>query len=254
MRTKIWGILNITPDSFSDGGKHFAIDTAIKFSQDLINLGVDVIDIGAESTRPGAKVLSFEEEWARLKDILPQIKEIKKNVLISLDTTKGEIIKKAINYIDIINDVSGFKDPKMLDIVNNSGLPAVLMHNLGVPADPSKIVSEELDIIEEIYRWFAKKIETVQSTKLILDPGIGFGKNAIQSLDIIKNISVLHKLNLPLLVGHSRKSYIKLLDVNDRDTATAIISTYLAQKQVQHLRVHNVGLNKQFLAIYDKLQ
>lgn len=254
MRLKIWGILNITPDSFSDGGKYFSIESSLKHAQGLIDLGADVIDIGAESTRPGAKVLSFEEEWGRLKDILPLIKEIKKNVLVSLDTTKGEIVKKAINYIDIINDVSGFGDPAMLDIVRNSGLPAVLMHNLGVPADPSKTVSEELNIMEEIPKWFAKKLETLQITNLILDPGIGFGKTAAQSLEIIKNISALHKFNLPILVGHSRKSYMKLLDIDDKDTATAIVSVHLAQKKVQHIRVHNVALNKQFLEIHDKLQ
>lgn len=254
MRPKIWGILNITPDSFSDGGKYFSIETALKRAQDLINLGADVIDIGAESTRPGAQVLSFEEEWGRLKDILPLIKEIKKDILISLDTTKGDIVKKAINYIDIVNDVRGFSDPKMLDIVKNSGLLAVLMHNLGVPADPSKTVSEELNIMEEISKWFGEKLETLRATNLILDPGIGFGKTATQSLEILKNISALHKFNLQLLVGHSRKSYMKLLDMDDKDTATAIVSVHLAQKKVQHIRVHNVALNKEFLEIYDQLQ
>jgi len=254
MKPKIWGILNITPDSFSDGGKYFSLDTALKHAQDLIDSGADVIDIGAESTRPGAKVLELEEEWSRLKDVLPLIKEIKKNVLISLDTTKGDIIKRALNYIDIINDVSGFNDPIMLDVVKNSQLPAVLMHNLGVPADPSKTIHEGLDVIDEISTWFEKKLETLPSSHLILDPGIGFGKTASQSLEIIKNIAELHKFNLPLLVGHSRKSYMKLLNIDDKDTATAVISLHLAQKQVQHIRVHNVALNKQFLDIYDKLQ
>lgn len=254
MRPKIWGILNITPDSFSDGGKYFSIESALKHAQGLIDLGADVIDIGAESTRPRAKAVSFEEEWSRLKDILPLIKEIKKDALISLDTTKGEIVKKAINYIDIINDVSGFSDPVMLDIVKDSGLPTVLMHNLGVPADPSKTLPEELNIMEEISKWFAEKLEKLQTANLILDPGIGFGKTASQSLEILKNISDLHKFNLPILVGHSRKSYLKLLDIDDKDTATAIISVHLAQKQVQHIRVHNVALNREFLEVYDKLQ
>jgi len=253
MKPKIWGILNITPDSFSDGGKYFSLEAALKHAQDLINWGADVIDIGAESTRPGARVLELEEEWNRLKSILPLIKEIKKDVLISLDTTKGDIIKRAINYIDIINDVSGFSDPIMLDIVKTSNLPAVLMHNLGVPADPSKTVPERLNIMDEIFRWFEKKLETLNTSNIILDPGIGFGKKPLQSLEILKNISELHKFNLPLLVGHSRKSYMRLLEIDDKDAATALISVHLAQNQVQHIRVHNVALNKQFLDIYDKI-
>ncbi|AVP88071.1 dihydropteroate synthase [Candidatus Phycorickettsia trachydisci] len=253
MKPKIWGIINITPDSFSDGGKYFSLENALRHAQDLIDSGADVIDIGGESTRPGANVLGFEEEWSRIKDILPLIKEIKKDVIISLDTTKGEIIKRAINYIDIINDVSGFSDPIMLDIVKNSGLPAVLIHNLGVPADPSKTIPEGLNVIEEVSMWFEKKLESLSSSNLILDPGIGFGKTASQSLEILKNIAELHKFNLPLLVGHSRKSYMKLLGIDDKDAATGVISLYVAQKQVQHIRVHNVALNKQFLDIYNTL-
>jgi len=257
--SKLWGILNITPDSFSDGGRFFETDRAIERAAKLIKDGAVVIDIGAESTRPGAEPISWQEEWDRLKDLLPVVRQhIKsKNVRIGLDSYKHEVIKRALPYIDIINDVSGLRDKKMLNLVKESKLPTVLMHNLSVPADANITIPENVDVMNHLTSWFKKKIMLledfgIESKQLILDPGIGFGKQPSQSLCILNRIGQLKEFGLPLLVGHSRKGFLKLLHVGsmaEMDFNTGIVSAYLTDKKVEHIRVHNVLLNKKLMAL-----
>ena len=242
--TKLIAILNITPDSFFDGGKYNAPDLALQQAQKLIDDGADIIDIGAESTRPGAIPITTEEEWKRLEQILPLIIKLAKNhnVKISLDSRNYQTIYKALECggIDIINDVSGFSHPKMIELAAQSGKKIIVMHNLGIPADKNKIIPTDLDVIEVIIEWMAERLNLllqsgVKQQQIIFDPGIGFGKNAAQSMAIIKNIERLKIFNLPLLIGHSRKSF---LDYNENKTAE--ISSYLAKKHIEYLRVHNI--------------
>ena len=250
---KFFGILNITPDSFSDGGKFYDTQSALDHLKKLINDGADIIDIGAESTRPNAIPITAEEEWSRLKEILPKvINEIKTNYLeikISLDSRHYQTVAKAIDLgIDIINDVSGFEDENMIELAAKSGKKIVVMHNLGVPADKNKIIPENLDVVEVLINFMKAKLAQLQKAgikkeNIIFDPGIGFGKNAKQSIYIIQNIERLHCLEIPLLIGHSKKSFLDEMDcgeVKTREEKTILLSKNLAKRGVEYLRVHDV--------------
>ena len=265
--TKLVAILNITPDSFSDAGKYNNLNSAISYLKQLIEQSADIIDIGAESTRPGANPVTYEEEWERLKTILPEAidyiksynKQNNKNILISLDSRHYKTVKKALELgIDIINDVSGFEDPKMIELAARSGKKIIVMHNLGIPADKNKIVPKNLDVIQVIIDWMKNKLEKltdsdVKKEQIIFDPGIGFGKDAEQSINILNNIDKLRILDLPLFIGHSKKSFLSNfipeshLNIADIADKTLIISKYLAEKQVEYLRVHDVAKNKTVL-------
>ncbi len=264
MTTKIIGILNITPDSFSDGGKYFNQETALKHAKHLIDSGADIIDIGAQSTRPGAILINEEEEWHRLEPVLANIISIahNANVEVSIDTDKAKIADKAISIgVDYINDVSGTYDKEMIRIVSASNVKLFLMHNLGIPANQNNIIPKNVDPIGELVMWFQKRITTLNSlgianNNIIIDPGIGFGKNAEQSWYIIKNIDKLKKINLAVCVGHSRKSMFSSLNTrqsNDRDIETLTISILLAKRKIDYVRVHNVELHFQSFNILKKL-
>jgi dihydropteroate synthase len=225
--SKIVGILNLTPDSFFDGGKYNVTSSALLHLQELLANGADVIDVGAESTRPNAIPIDADEEWLRLKDILPVIiQEVQKynqksgwqqsgkRVEVSLDSRHWQNVVKAVDLgIDIINDVSGFEDEQMIKLAVQSGKKIVVMHNLGVPADKNKIIPENLDVIKVLIDWMKNKLEIllkagVQKSQIIFDVGIGFGKNSLQSIKILQEIDRLRELDLPLYVGHSNKSFL----------------------------------------------
>ena len=258
---KVWGILNVTPDSFSDGGNNFHHDAALAAALKLMNDGADVLDIGAQSTRPGAALISAEEEWDRIKDILPIIATEAKtrNVLISLDSSKGVVIQRALEYIDIINDVSALADPLLVAIVRESKLPCVLMHHLTIPADREIVLSYHLDILEPILRWFERKLTLledlgIRKDRLILDPGIGFGKTSLQSMEILGRLSRLKQFGLPLLIAHSRKRFLleafKAVTTDELDAATAMVSWQLLESNIQHLRVHDAWMHRKFVDLY----
>ena len=253
---KFFGILNITPDSFSDGGKFCEVKSALNHLEKLVNDGADIIDIGAESTRPNATPITAEEEWDRLKEILPKvINEIKTNhpeIKISLDSRHHQTIAKALDLgIDIINDVSGFEDRNMVELAAGSGKKIVVMHNLGVPADKNKIIPENLDAIEVLINFMKAKLVQlkkagIKKENIIFDPGIGFGKNARQSIYIIENIERLHTLEIPILIGHSKKSFLDEMDfgqIKTREEKTALVSAELIRKGVGYLRVHDIFKN-----------
>ncbi|WP_339045723.1 dihydropteroate synthase [Candidatus Mesenet endosymbiont of Agriotes lineatus] len=261
MMTKIMGILNITPDSFSDGGKFLNGDAALKHAEYLIDNGVNIIDIGAESTRSGAILISEEEEWDRLEPALQKIIDMahKAKIEVSIDTNKAKIAEKAINVgVDYINDVSGTYDKKMADIISQSKTKLFLMHNLGVPADKNNILPKGADPIHELIEWFKKRIAALNNlgiTKIIIDPGIGFGKDAEQSWYIINNIDKLKALNFPICVGHSRKSMFHILNEKHSDNyeiETLTVSIVLAQKEIQYIRVHNTAFHLQAFNVLDK--
>ncbi|MFN7038748.1 MAG: dihydropteroate synthase [Alphaproteobacteria bacterium] len=261
---KLVGILNITPDSFSDGGKYLNLHDAVSQAEQLITDGADIIDIGAESTRPNAIAISSKEEWNRLSNILPIIINLAKshNIMTSIDTYHIESAQKAIDLgIDIVNDVSGANSLEMQKLVSLSNKKIIIMHNLGIPANPKFTVDPQIDIIKYIKDYAEKKILQlmalgVERKNIIFDPGIGFGKNTAQSFELIKNISQFHSLNVEILVGHSRKSFFNMftsVDFKDRDIETFITSVYLAKNNVSYLRVHNVAANKRALNIANAL-
>lgn len=260
------GILNVTPDSFSDGGQFITIPTALAQAEKLVLEGAEVLDIGAESTRPGAIPILPEDEWALLVPVLTALKEHWKQwpfkPKLSVDTRHHLVAERALNIgIDWINDVNGFNDPKMRELAAKNSVKCVVMHNLGVPAKKNVVLAAYPNICEQILDWTEQRFNQlldagVDPKQLIFDIGIGFGKTAQQSSFLLKNIKHFHRLNCPLLVGHSRKSFLNLFtdkSFAERDFETAIVSYQLASQGVDYLRVHNVGLNAQAVAMANQL-
>jgi len=258
--TKIVGILNITPDSFFDGGKYNNPNFALEHCKRLIESGVNIIDIGAESTRPNAAPIDDEEELKRLQDILPLIiLEIQKynqknqsKIEVSLDTRQSKVAAWGWGLgVDIINDVSGFSSPKMIDLAVQSGKKIVVMHSLGVPANRQTIVDERLDVVQVLIDWMADKLIKLQKAglkkqQIIFDIGIGFGKNSQQSIKLLQEIDRLRVLDLPLYVGHSNKSFLDDWQIDGcqsghsaREEKTIAVSKYLVAKNIEYLRVHS---------------
>ncbi len=256
------GILNITPDSFSDGGKFTSLSNALAQSEKLVREGAEVLDIGAESTRPGATPVLPETEWMLLEPVLTALKEQSKQWAfkpkLSIDTRHYIVAERAMQLgIDWINDVSGFVDPSMRALAVGSPVKCVVMHNLGVPAQKHVVLASHPNICEQIVDWTEQRFDElldagVDANQLIFDIGIGFGKTAQQSIFLLKNIKQFRRLNCPLLVGHSRKSFLNLITEKsfpDRDFETAMMSYQLAAQGVDYLRVHNVGLNAEAIAM-----
>lgn len=250
-------ILNLTPDSFSDGGSKTLPEAALAFMESAIADGARVIDIGAESTRPGATLLSSQEEWSRLQPVLPLLIERqdayrKQNIPVelSLDTRHPHSAGRALDLgVQWINDVGGFQDSEMVAAVRGSLARCVVMHSLTVPADPSITLPAGCNAADEVRRWAVGRIIALENAgiskrRLILDPGIGFGKTPRQSWDILAAIHTLRELGVPLLVGHSRKSFLKTITQappEERDMETRTISLSLAQRGVSYLRVHDIS-------------
>lgn len=256
-KPRLVAIINVTPDSFSDGGQYEKPDSALAAIAAAISEGADVIDIGAESTRPGATALTAEQEWERLEPVLAGLSRFKgMHVVFSLDTRHAANAKKALGYgIKWINDVSGFSSPDMVHVAAGSDCMLVVMHSLSVPADTSVTLPEHADPISELLhfatdRFAALEAAGIERERIIFDPGIGFGKTAAQSLDIIKRIHELQVLDVPLLVGHSRKSFLSQYAAGvsqDRDEATLAISKQLAAEGVDYLRVHDIAAHRKLL-------
>ncbi len=256
------GIINVTPDSFSDSGKFMdparAVDAAIEMGRQ----GASVVDIGAESTRPGATGVNADEEWSRLEPVLRGLWEARQRgdrvPKTGVDTRHAEVALRALEYgVCWINDVSGFDSDEMIEAAMACDVDIICMHHLSVPADPKVCIPHGEDALDTIVRWGAKRIERlvqkgVSSERIIFDPGLGFGKTVDQSWKIIRDISRLHELNVPLMVGHSRKSFLSAVTDRpswDRDGETAAVSLFLAQQGVSYLRVHNVKLNSSLLGL-----
>lgn len=260
---KLMAILNITPDSFSDGGLYQDQDSVTKHLEHLLANNADIIDIGATSTRPNSTQLNPKEEIERFKKILPAIIPILKNssVEISIDSYNFETLEYLSKHIPInwVNDQKGFIDERLIDFAKKTKAKLVIMHHLTIPADPSKYLAQELDAVEEVKTWLLKKAEHlinngVEANKIVLDPGIGFGKTANQSWQLIKQAKSFTKLDFPIMYGHSRKSFLNLITNKEfiqRDLETAIISSYLADAGIDYLRIHNVEATKQALKIRD---
>ncbi len=256
----IMGILNITPDSFSDGGKYLKNNLAKNQLEYLFESGADLVDIGGESTRPGSKAISSKMEWKRIKNILIKIK---KKDLISLDTRKSDVMEKGINLgVKLINDVSGLNyDKNTINILKKYRIPFVLQHSLKNPDSMQKNPRYN-NVLLDIYDFFEKKIrflkeQGINTNNVIIDPGIGFGKNLKHNITIIKDISIYHSLGLPILLGISRKRFIKELskknDSSSRIGGTISSSIFLMMQGVQILRVHDVNEVIQSIKVFKEL-
>jgi len=247
-RTLVMGILNVTPDSFSDGGRYINKDDAIRHGIKLAQEGSDIIDIGGESTRPGAEPLSLEDELNR---VIPVIKELSKEVKIpiSIDTYKSEVAREALDAgAFIINDISGLKsDDKMAGIAAEADVPVVVMHIKGTPRD-MQLNPHYDNMMGEVRDTLTESIEIavnagVDKKKIIVDPGIGFGKNLMDNFSLIKNLDFFKSLGHLILVGPSRKSFLwKTLDVSTDETveatAAAVTACILAGADI--VRIHDV--------------
>lgn len=254
--TKLVGILNITPDSFSDGGKFTSLEHASQHLDKLINDGADLIDIGAESTRPGAKAMTHEEEWERLSPVLSSLihQAHQQGCGVCLDTMHAQNAQKAVEMgVDIINDQRGLTQADMLDLATRTSIPFVIMHHLGIPVDKSVILDDSKTPTQHIIDWAHTKLDALQShgidsTRIIIDPGIGFGKSPEQSLYLIDHCDALVKqINAPIYVGHSRKSFLSARFPNiskERDSETLEISKHLIQNNVAYVRVHNIAIHR----------
>ena len=254
------GVLNLTPDSFSDGGKFNKKNKAIKQAINLFNSGANLIDIGGESTRPGSKSINEKLEWSRINKIL---KILSKKMPISLDTRKSNIMKKGIQFgVKLINDVSGLEyDTQSVNVLKFYKIPFVLQHSQGRPEEMQNKPYYKNELLD-IYDFFEKKLKFLRSTginhnKIILDPGIGFGKNLKHNMNLIKNISIFHSLGFPILVGNSRKRFIKGISKNNdsksRIGGTVASSIYLMSQGVQILRVHDVNEVMQGIKVYKEM-
>ena len=256
----IMGVLNITPDSFSDGGKYLKSISAKKHLSYLFKSGADLVDIGGESTRPGSKAVSKKIEWDRIKKIL---KLIDKKKIISLDTRKSEIMEKGIKLgVKIINDVSGLNyDKRSIKILKKYNVPFIIHHSLGTP-DNMQLNPKYKNVLLDIYDFFEKKIKLLRNigikhNNIILDPGIGFGKNLKHNITILRNISIYHSLGLPILLGISRKRFIKDLSKNNdslsRIGGTTSTSIFAMMNGIQLLRVHDVNEINQSIKVFKEL-
>ena len=247
----VMGILNVTPDSFADGGLHFDTEIAISHGREMIEDGVDIIDIGGESTRPGADRVSAEEEQAR---VIPVIRELaKENVVISIDTMRASTAKLGVEAgATIVNDVSGgAADPEMFSTVAQLGCKYTLMHWRGHSKDMnSKAIYSDVvaEVIEEISIQLDKALAAgIKRENIILDPGIGFAKDAEHNWEILNRIDEFIELGYPVLIGHSRKRFLGGDTPDDREDATVQVTQSLVGKGIWAVRVHGVAANKAVL-------
>lgn len=246
-RPHVMGILNITPDSFSDGGKFNSLDNALLQAERMIQAGVSIIDIGGESTRPGAPDVSLEEELSR---VIPTIKAIraKFDVWISIDTSKPEVMREAVEAgADLINDVRALQDPGALQVAADANVPVCLMHMKGQPRTMQANPNYD-DVLTDVEAFLKERVDACEAVgiskeQLILDPGFGFGKTIEHNYHLLAHLEKFHTLGLPVLAGMSRKSMIfKLLDKAPADCMVASVTcaTIAAMKGAQIIRVHDV--------------
>jgi len=261
-RPLIVGVVNITPDSFSDGGRYLAPDAAIAHALRLDAEGADILDIGAESTRPGSEAVDLQEELRRVMPVIEALAP-KVRARLSIDTRKAEVMRRAARAgAALINDVSALThDPGALQVAAETGLPVVLMHAQG---DPRTMQDDPryADVVLDVYDWLAARIDAceragIPRSRLIVDPGIGFGKTLAHNLALLGALSIFHGLGCPILLGASRKSFIGKLtgaDVADRLPGSIAAALLGVQQGVQILRVHDVAATRQALAVWEGAQ
>ncbi|KIC72311.1 Dihydropteroate synthase [Neochlamydia sp. EPS4] len=262
-KTQLMGILNATPDSFYDKSRFFEMTAAVARGHQMVAEGADILDVGGESTRPGAPAVSLEEE---IKRVIPLIRRLKQelSIPISIDTMKPQVAAKAIEAgATWINDVGGFRDSAMHEIAASAEVKLCVMHMQGTPQTMQKAPSYEASIIDYLKYWFSDIINTliqsgVKEHNIVLDPGIGFGKTVAHNLEIIHNLAELKKLGFPVLIGVSRKSFMgKILNRSTDELlpATLAINSVAILSHVDFIRVHDIQAHRDIidlLSIYNK--
>ncbi len=260
--TLIMGILNVTPDSFSDGGMYYDATQAIEFALQMAEEGADIIDVGGESTRPGAKTVELQKECDRILPVIEGIRT-KSDILISIDTYKSEVARQSIaTGAGMVNDISGMTfDPNMVDIIKESGLPVVIMHIKGTPKNMQKNPYYE-DLMQELTEYFEERkkfarAKGILDQQIILDPGIGFGKRLQDNFQLLRELKKIVDMGFPVLIGPSRKSFIGLtldLPVDQRLEGTAAAVTTGILKGARIVRVHDVKAMKRVALITDAIR
>jgi len=253
--TAVMGVLNVTPDSFSDGGRYLATDSACRQARTLLEAGALILDVGGESTRPGAEPVSAERELDRVLPVLRCLRET--DALVSIDTYKPEVAAEALRAgAHMVNDVSGFRDPEMARVCVEAGAPAVLMHMQGTPQTMQANPSYE-DVCEEVFSFLrnvAARALQAGVPSVMVDPGIGFGKTLEHNLALLRNLDRLTALGYPVLLGASRKGLIKQLtgepDAAARDPGSLAAHLYGAQQGVAMVRAHDVRAHVQALKVW----
>ena len=264
-RTLVMGVLNVTPDSFSDGGRFDDTEIAISHALQMIEDGADIVDIGGESTRPGSDRISVQEELDR---VLPVISVLANSgVAISIDTMRAEVARAAIDAgACVINDVSGGKsDPEMLSYVSTLTVPYILMHWRG-PSNIMNTLTDYNDVVADVTSEISKQVDVavaagIARERIAIDPGIGFAKTVDQNWPILKHLEVLEGLGLPILMGASRKKFLGELlakdgvarDSDERESATTAISTLMAARGLWAVRVHDVKPTRDAIAVVDRI-
>lgn len=269
-RTLIMGILNVTPDSFSDGGKYLRPEEAVARAQEMVNTGADIIDIGGESTRPFSETVTHEEEIRRVVPVIEALAQ-RVSVPISIDTTKSAVAESALRAgAAIINDIGALRmDPGLADVAAEHNVPLILMHMQGTPRD-MQIEPRYDDLFAEIKAFLEDAMETaekhgIQRSKIIIDPGIGFGKTKDHNLQILKHLDFLETLDRPVLIGPSRKAFIrKILNINNGpelppshplvETGTQAVITAAIMKGAHIVRVHDVANTFATVTLLDSLK
>ncbi|MBA3005089.1 MAG: dihydropteroate synthase [Proteobacteria bacterium] len=255
------GIINVTPDSFSDGGWYQDEVSIVAQADALVAAGADLLDVGGESTRPFAQPVSEIEE---LRRVIPAIQAIRRkySLPISIDTRKAEVARQALMAgVNMINDISALRhDPAMIELLRTTEVPVVIMHMQGTPGD-MQVDPVYQDVVAEILDFFRERLDWLQGQgvdrrRIILDPGIGFGKTLIHNLLILKNLSAFSSLGQPILLGHSRKRFLgEITDrqVEERDFATAVVSALAVTKGISIVRVHDVSSSRQAIQIAEAI-
>jgi len=257
-KTYIMGVLNVTPDSFSDGGKYNSVEKAIWRAKEMIDQGADIIDVGGESTRPNAPKISIDEELQRVIPVIEQISKF--TPIISIDSSKAKVVEKAIEAgASIVNDIYGLQnDKQMAKVVAKNNCMVVIMHIKGTPQNMQDSPNYN-DLINEMTDYFRESISIAKNAgiagkNIILDPGIGFGKTVNDNLEIIRNISKFKKFGYPVMLGASRKSFIGKItgaEVNDRLAGSIAAISVGIINGVDIVRVHDVKETKQAIKILD---
>ena len=263
---ELMAIINLTPDSFSNSGIKLSGSSLENSIKESLSQGANLIDIGAESTRPGGLVITPEEEWQRIKPHLSLLKELKStfNFKLSLDSRHPQTIKHVLEHIelDLLNDVEGFVNEEMLLLAQETQVPLVFMHSLSIPPTPEKVLPLNEDPIDALLFWGRKKIEQfekweIKKERLIFDPGIGFGKTLNQNFQITQKAHCFNQLGLEVLIGHSRKRYLdphNAIDASERDLETAIMSFLIEKSGTDYLRLHDVKSNARALSLANQIQ
>ncbi len=240
------GILNVTPDSFSDGGLHHREERALTRAHDMLDEGADIIDVGGESSRPGAEPLTADEEWWRIGNVVEDA--ARGGAQVSVDTYKPEVARKALSAgASMVNDITGLADERMMRLVAEHGCEVVVMHMQGTPATMQENPSYE-DVVADVAAFFEERIDAARGANItkkniILDPGIGFGKSAAHNLELIKRLDDFKSLGCRMLLGASRKSFIGAVtgaDVEHRLPGSLAVAALAVEKGVDVLRVHDV--------------